>query len=113
MDDRYSKKHNDGHVDFFLEPPNLTEEDSRLLMAKVVEQAIKDYCSLYPHKTEQDEYDWKLAKAFIFNDQYTIQWGDWEVDVEEFLDLINMDISWIRKQTAKKFEEKHGIPAPK
>ena len=72
-------------------------------MLKVLEQTIRDYVSLSDSKVQSQKEAWESARDFIFDDNYHIKWGSLEMTSEEFLDILDLDIEWIRNQTEKKF----------
>jgi len=84
-----------------LEKINIYTDETRYLIYKIVEQAIRDYLSLYNAKTLADKFDYQTAVSFLFDDNYTINWADEEKNLEDLLDIINIDISWIRYKVVK------------
>lgn len=72
-------------------------------MLKVLEQAIRDYCSLHESDTTLERETWESANDFLFDDEYRINWGGLELRTEDFLDIIDLDIHWVRDQVKKKF----------
>ena len=73
-------------------------------MLKVLEQAVRDYCSLVDSVIPGEQTAWELARDFLFDDEYRFMWGDLEVSTEEFLAFIDLDIKWVRQQTLKRFK---------
>ena len=104
MDDRYNKEYRYGDVSFFLADFRPEPEQCRFLMLKVLEQAVRDYCSFADSIVPSEQTAWGLARDFLFDDAYRFMWGDLEVSTEEFLDLIDLDIHWVREQTLKRFK---------
>ena len=80
-------------------------EESRLLILKVMEQAIRDYVSLQIDRSLNERVAWETARDFLFDDEYKLMWGDMEISTEALLDIIDLDISWVRSQSTKKFKE--------
>lgn len=101
MEDRYNKHYQHGKVSFYLADFLPDEEQCRILMLKVLEQAVRDYCSLSDSHSSLDKETFEQARAFLFDDDYHFMWGDWELTLESFLDILNLDVEWIRRQTAK------------
>lgn len=108
VDDRYNKLYKDGKTEFFLSDYQLAEDEARFVILKVLEQSVRDYCTLYNAESQREKDDWESAKGFLFDDDYTVDWGEWEITPEELLDLVDLDINWVREQAQKKFEEKNG-----
>lgn len=107
MEDRYNKEYTHGNVKFFLSDYMPNEEQCRILMLKVLEQAVRDYCSLADSKLTNEQLMWNEAKAFLMDDDYHFNWGDYELNLESFLDILDLDINWVREQTRKKFQARN------
>jgi len=107
---RYDNWYDEDNVQFYLEEVSLAPEEARLIVFKILEQAVKDYVDYYDTTDEQLKEDWLTAQGFIFNPDYVMQWGDIEVSPEQLLDMVDVDIQWVREQTRKKLkrEKKHG-----
>ena len=104
-EDRYDKNYQYGKITFFLADFIPDEEQCRLLMLKVLEQAVRDYCTLIDSEIVNDKESWENARAFIFDDDYYFRWGDWELNLESFLDILNLEIDWVREQTKRKIRK--------
>jgi hypothetical protein len=102
MSDRYDKEYVYGTVTFYLSDFMPDLEECRLLMLKVLEQSIRDYCSLQNSETLVERETWESARDFLFDDEYRISWGDMSLKTEEFLDIVDLDIQWVRDQVNKK-----------
>lgn len=102
MSDRYDKEYAYGMVTFYLSDfwPDL--EECRILIFKVLEQTIRDYHSFKNSILPAEKEIWLAAKDFLFDNDYRIKWGDLELKTEEFLDIIDLDIEWVRDQIRKK-----------
>jgi hypothetical protein len=105
-DDRYDKTYTYGDVEFYLSDFMPIEEQCRFLILKILEQAVRDYTSLYDSDTTSEQLAWESAEGFLFDDEYYLMWGDLELSTEEFLELVDLDIRWVREQTRKQFERK-------
>jgi hypothetical protein len=106
MDDRYDKDYVYGNVRFHLADFVPDVEECRILMLKVLEQAIRDYMSLQNSELPNDREAWESARDFLYDDEYRLKWGDMEISTEEYLDIIDLDINWVRDQTTKKLKSK-------
>ena len=104
MDDRYDREHHYNQVVFSLPYYLPNPEEVRFLIMKVIEQAVRDYCSLANAELPAEKALWETARGFIFDDSYTVDWGDKEYRLEDLLDILELDIVWFREQTTKKFE---------
>ncbi len=81
-------------------------DQCRYLILKVLEQAVRDYVSLGDSDISFDTMAWEEAAAFLFDDSYHLVWGDWELTTEQLLELVDLDISWVREQTTKRLERR-------
>lgn len=104
MSERYNRWHTYGDVKFYLSEPQCSAEEARYLLLKVIEQAVRDYTTMYNPKTPSERVLWESAQDFIYDDEYRVMWGDLELNLEEMLDILDIDIHWFREQTTKKFE---------
>ena len=102
--ERYDRKYNYGSVEFYLADFIPDQDQCRFLILKVLEQAIRDYTTLQNAKTPNEQNIWKEARDFIFDDNYIVSWGDLDLRTEEFLDLVDLDIVWVREQTIAKLK---------
>ena len=107
-ENRYDKWHYYGDVRFFLGDYIPNREQYRFLMLKVLEQAIRDYISLHNSDIPNEQVLWEEARGFIYDDKYRTSWGDLVLSTEEFLDILDLDIKWVREQTTKKFKNRNG-----
>lgn len=109
IDKRYDHEYSYGEIRFYLADFIPDKEQCRFLMLKVLEQAVRDYCALYQSELTSDRVTWQIAKDFLFDDKYILTWGQLELTTEEFLDLLDLDISWVREQTIKKFNHRRKL----
>jgi recombination protein RecA len=93
-DERYDKWHAYGDVKFHLSDFLPEQEQCRFLMLKVLEQAVRDYISMYNSSTQSEREAWEEARDFIFDDEYRFMWGNMELSTEEFLDILDIDIEY-------------------
>jgi hypothetical protein len=104
--DRYNKYHTEGRVTFFLSEPDIAEEEARFLIIKVLDQAIKDYILFQNPTNSSEQESLESAVAFLFDDDYLIDWGEWELSPAEALELVDLDMDWVREQAKKKLRSK-------
>ena len=103
---RYDREHNYNGVTFQLDNFHPDADDDRILIYKVIEQSIRDYLLLYNSELVNEQEAWITAGDFLFDDDYLLQWGTWELSPEELFELINLNIHYFRKEVAKRFAEK-------
>jgi hypothetical protein len=71
-------------------------DECRYLILKLTEQAIRDFLSLEHSNAPIEQVYFQTARFFLFHDEYTIDWGPEERTLEDLLDVIGLDIDWIR-----------------
>lgn len=94
--------------DVFLDLP-----DCRMLWIKVIEKAVEDYILLSvmnPKKmTEEQKFNLWTATEFLFNDEYTVDAGGEELNLEEICGTLSsedLSISNLRRSVKHKLEQK-------
>ena len=102
MKGRYNRYYRYGDVRFYLADFEPTPERCRYLMLKVLEQAVREYCAFKDSDIPSEQAAWELARDFLFDDEYRFIWGDHELSLEAFLDHLDLDIEWVRKQTRER-----------
>lgn len=110
LQQRYNTAHPAGkHKQFYLQNYMPNEEESRFILLKVVEQAVRDYVNLIKFLHDEDiKLVWEEAKDFLFDDDYSIDWGEKELYLLDILNILEIDIEWFRNKTRKRFEKQHG-----
>ena len=103
---RYDKHYTYGKAEFYLSDYMPDIEQSRFLILKVLEQAVRDYISLGHSQVPNERALFETAKGFLFDDNYTVNWGDKELTTEELLGMVDLNITWVREQTTKKLNER-------
>ena len=100
LDVRYKEEtiHRWGDILFTLTPPSPTEEESRLLLLKVIEQAIRDFVNLSNSSSPMDQISFQTAEGLLFDDEYRVNYGGGEMSLEDMLDILGLDIDWLRRK---------------
>src|SRR3972149_3432879 len=108
-EERYDREDSYGLVKFYLADfvPDL--EECRLLILKVIEQAMRDYCALANSPIQNDILVWQEARDFLFDNDYNLSWGDMELSSEQFMDLVDLDIEYVRAQAKRKLDARNRI----
>lgn len=101
---RYDRYYKYGDVKFYLADFRPPAERCRFLILKVLEQAVREYCSLADSDVQSEQASWEMAHDFLFDEEYRFMWGEIEVSLEDFLDYVDLDVEWVREQARKKFE---------
>lgn len=102
---RYDKDYTYGRITFHLKDYTPDEEQCRFLILKVLEQAVRDYVSLASSEVPNDKALYETARDFLYDDDYTIWWGDKEMTTEQLMEIVDLDMDWVREQATKKFKE--------
>lgn len=108
---RYNRWHNYGEVFFYLADFHthpVYPEQARYLLLKVIEQSIRDYIALVHSTVPSEQQLWETARGFLFDDDYIITWGTIEINLDEALMMLDLDVSWVRREVHRKFREHHG-----
>jgi hypothetical protein len=106
---RYHRWYEEGNVKYYLEDLELSVQDCKIIILKILEQAVKDYIAFDQSTEEQERIAYQTAQAFLFDPSYTLDWGSPEpITSTHLLELIDIDIDWVREQTRKKFFEEKG-----
>jgi len=85
-------------LSFTLEEPILTEDDGKLLLFKIVEQASRDYANFFDAKGGKDRENFLSAEAFLFDDDYLIDFGEEVFSLEEILHILDLEVEWYRRK---------------
>jgi hypothetical protein len=101
---RYNRYHTVGQVTFFLDDYSLNIEECKYLLLKIVEQAVRDYCSLQWADVPYRDFHWHTAKDFLFDDEYYIQWGELELSLDMIGEVIDLDVDWVRRKAKERLE---------
>lgn len=108
-EERYNRWYQDNKGNPYYLPaytPNI--EESRLLLLKVIEQAVRDYLSLEGVDIPHARVYWESARDFLLDDDTYIIWGNEEFNLEDILDILDLDINWFRERTKKRYKEIYG-----
>ena len=105
LKDRYDKTYKYKGIEFYLSDYSPNTEECRLVILKVIEQTSRDYLSLYNSKTSALQYTWETARDFIFSDRYYINWGNQIVSPTHLLQLVDIDIEWLRRKMRERFSQ--------
>jgi hypothetical protein len=103
LKDRYDKEYEYKGVQFYLSDCIPNEEECRIIILKIIEQASRDYLSLYKGKTAALRHNWETARDFIFKDKYLINWGGVIMSPAQLMELVEIDIDWLRRKTNERF----------
>jgi hypothetical protein len=101
---RYDRWHTAGNATFFLDDYSLNIEECKYLLMKLVEQAVRDYCSLQWADVPYRDFHWHTARDFLFDDSYFIAWGEIELNLEMIGELTEMDVDWIRRKAKERYK---------
>ena len=105
---RYNRTYHHGTATFELDYYTPDREECRFLILKIIEQATRDYLSLFGSDLPNDVYKWETAVGFIFDPEYTILWGEVNLSLEDLLNIVDIDTSWFREKITQCFKEKYG-----
>jgi len=73
-------------------------DECRRVIAEMLKQAVRDYLNLDKSRDAQDKIDWQFAEAFLFEEEYRVNWGGQERSLEEFLDILGIEVDPFREK---------------
>lgn len=77
------------------------EDECKYLLLKIVEQAVRDYLSLENSVAPIEKFHYNTASDFIFNDLYSIDYGEKEFSLEKILSILEIEVIWLRDRVIK------------
>ncbi len=81
-----------------LEEYAVHKDETNIIFLKIIEQAIRDYFNLSKSVVPIEIQYYETASGFLFDDDYCMQWGDHEIDLDDVLDYVGIDQEWFRKK---------------
>ncbi len=99
---RYNEWHQAGSARFYLENYLPDIEECKFLLLKMVEQAVRDFVSFADSDEPELKEICKEARDFLFEDEYFIEWGGRELNLQIIMDILDIDLGWFRKKTREK-----------
>ena len=109
LEDRYNKWYKvSENNSIYLSEYTPDRDDCRILLYKIIEQAVRDYVNLYRFIDNKSIENWESAVSFLFEEEYYIDWGDYPINLKEILAELDIDLEWFRDRTDRKFEEING-----
>ena len=89
-----------GKARFTLTRTIPSEEETRYLLLKVVEQAIRDYVSIRRQTRigPADQNALETAQGFLFDDEYRIDWGGEILSLNQILEVLDLSQEWLRRK---------------
>ena len=104
-EDRYNKIHEYKGIKFHLSGYTPNYEECKIVILKIIEQASRDYLTLYNAKSPTLQYLWETARQFIFDDNYLIDWGNKTITPSNLLDIVDINIQWLRRKMQERFSK--------
>jgi len=81
-----------------LEEYAVHKDETNIIFLKIIEQAIRDYFNLSKSCIPIEMQYYESASGFLFDNDYFIQWGGFEIDLDDILDYVGIDQEWFRKK---------------
>jgi hypothetical protein len=103
LKDRYDKTYDYKGIEFYLSDYTPDPEECRMIILKIIEQASRDYLSLYKGKTSALQQTWETARDFIFKENYLMNWGGRIMTPAQLMELVDIDIDWLRRKMNERF----------
>lgn len=74
------------------------EDECKFLLMKMIEQSIRDYINLEKCIAPIEIQHFESARDFLFDDEYTIQYGEREIGLVDVLHILSLEIDWFREK---------------
>lgn len=81
-------------------------DECRILLLKIIEQAVRDFLCLDTALSQTDQYDYETACQFLFDDNYYINFGGQDRSLSEIVDILDIDLIWLRRKIVQKKDQK-------
>jgi len=95
---RYDYIYKWGEITFNLHRPELEEDECRFFLMKIIEQSIRDIVNLSNSDSSVDNFYFNTARDFIFDDEYTIDYGSKELTFSDILHTLGLELEWFRER---------------
>jgi hypothetical protein len=69
-------------------------DECKLLILKIIEQAVRDYLSLEDSVAPIEKYYYQTAFYFLFEKEYQIDYGGVDKSLADLLDILDIDPAW-------------------
>jgi hypothetical protein len=105
---RYNKwyKFRKSKVLFYLSSCKLHIDEERILFIKIIDQAISDLIIFRNSKSDIGQQFFESAWAFLYDDNYRLEWRDEEYNFKELCDKLDYDHCWLRTKIKQKLKKK-------
>lgn len=107
---RYGVTHTWGDVSFFLQDFHPHEDECKYLLLKILEQSIRDYVNLDRADSTVEKQYFETAREFLFNDEYWIDYGGVDFNLQSVLDVLDIGIEWFREHVENLRVKKAEVP---
>ena len=76
-------------------------DECRILILKIIDQAIRDYLNLEHSNSPSERRYYEEACEFLFDADYYIDYGGVDKNLQDLLDILDIDIEWMRERVVK------------
>ncbi len=91
--------------DIRKEEYTVNKDETNILFLHIIERAILDFKS-YKDSKVPIEQDWYAsAKGFLFDPEYRIPWGDYDINLDNILEYMGLDYDWFMRKLKEKLED--------
>lgn len=105
VEDRYKKEHREGNITFKLSEYTPNIQECKFLFLKMIDQAIRDIIIFDKSSAEEEKIIAQEARDFLFDEEYTIKWGDLYLSLENILDILDIEVEYFRQKIQQRLEE--------
>ena len=104
LSERYSTVFTWGDRTFTLETFEASDDETKLLFTKMLEQALRDSVSLAKYQTPEEELNYKTAIHLLFDPKHRISFGAYELSLADIAQYMKVDLDWIRRKAAERIK---------
>ena len=76
-------------------------DECRYVILKMIEQAVRDFLGLKQSVAPIEQEYYHTASEFLFGDNYYVDWGGVDRSLEDFLDILGLDLLWFRSRIVR------------
>lgn len=76
-------------------------DECKYLILKMIEQTVRDFINLEHSSVPIEIQYYESACQFLFDDEYYIDYGGTDKNLENLLDILDINIKWFRERVVK------------
>lgn len=92
--------------EFIREYYVVNQDETRILFLRLIERSILDYVNLAKSQAPIEQQYFQTAEGFLFDEDYYIWWGDYQLNLEDMLAYLNIDYEWFARKLYELIKKK-------